>query len=179
MQGQSRSVFLLAALLILSYKGSHKGIDEEYHLGDYVKQSLGAIKEKGRQISINPGFVVQLLLVEAGMLDHINAVSENISHTSHVGGIRISQSRHEMIVDGSDSNFVCRKCGKMVCSMSKCLREMVIYDTATLVEEVCDEFWRSFRSPVMDRQQKRRLQREKKEKREKDGMGTGVALKGR
>ena len=31
MQGQSRSVFLLAALLILSYKGSHKGIDEEYH----------------------------------------------------------------------------------------------------------------------------------------------------
>ena len=111
------------------------------------------------------------------MLDHINAVSENISHTSHVGGIRISQSRHEMIVDGSDSNFVCRKCGKMVCSMSKCLREMVIYDTATLVEEVCDEFWRSFRSLVMDRQQKRRLQREKKEKREKDGMGTGVGAK--
>lgn len=171
-QGQSRSVFLLAALLILSYKSSPRDGDE-YQLGDYVTLSLKTIREKGRSISINPGFVMQLLLVESGALDRVGAVKGPAESLSCAGNSETAPKKHTVSAKRGENTVICRKCGATQGqdpNVGVTVPAVVLrYDTAPLVREVCDEFWRAYRSPVMDRAQKRRKKREQEEN--KKGLG--------
>ena len=169
--GQSRSVFCLAALLILDGHtapgagtlghGQGQGQDR---LGDTVRDVLGLIKSF-RAHSINPGFVVQLLLIEGALTESKIKVKKEEEEEEEEGNgfpccnnCKGIATRHVVELDpvlmppyllswrGMNAN------------------EFLQYDYNSLIQAACDDFWKSYRDPLIDRKEKQLKVHEKKKK---------------